>query len=189
MSESETMECCICQNSSNEDEEFVTLPCNHSFHKSCVGRAFNYNQRFNTTPKCPICRTEVTTAFLIQNGFLQTDENNRFQLDSRFELTPEGPQEEIPAEIRAMVDNLIDGMRNPIVIGQSGSYGPGRLSDLGIAGHCMCRECMALRNKKSWFSVAFEKLDRMFNSPFHRSIFFIGAWVYMGLGIKNYLGY
>lgn len=48
-------ECCICYEELTDETRTVT-PCNHHFHKGCVGRWFGTNS------SCPMCRTTVPRA-------------------------------------------------------------------------------------------------------------------------------
>ncbi len=52
--ELENQACSICQNSFMEGESFITLPCRHYFHTSCVS---HWLLRAST---CPLCREVVT---------------------------------------------------------------------------------------------------------------------------------
>ena len=48
------IDCCICLESSNVNDEISELPCNHKFHSNCIK---NYLKSYNY--KCPICRMAV----------------------------------------------------------------------------------------------------------------------------------
>lgn len=44
-------ECSICLSNISKKDLFETKPCNHSFHKNCIGKILSEN--------CPYCRTKI----------------------------------------------------------------------------------------------------------------------------------
>jgi hypothetical protein len=67
-------ECLICQENlnenfpvivSNEDKKMEQpLKCGHKFHKACIEKWMNGKR----TPTCPLCRSEISTYYPIQNS-------------------------------------------------------------------------------------------------------------------------
>ncbi len=52
---SEDLECSICIDKFELEQDVIKLNCNHLFHKNCIkSHLLNYNN------KCPLCRENVT---------------------------------------------------------------------------------------------------------------------------------
>lgn len=51
--------CAICIDS-KQDNQWITLSCNHSFHRDCIMTWFNSESQQLRSKTCPLCRTEVT---------------------------------------------------------------------------------------------------------------------------------
>jgi len=52
----EVLECCLCMDAFEKDEQIRLLPCNHYFHRDCIDRWFAtraYQQR-----SCPLCKRD-----------------------------------------------------------------------------------------------------------------------------------
>ena len=41
---------CLCELCSDNNNQVVSLPCNHQFHSACINQAFHHNR------SCPLCR-------------------------------------------------------------------------------------------------------------------------------------
>lgn len=52
--DSECDKCVVCQNDFCQDEDVVTLPCDHEFHKDCIQTWLTQN-----SCKCPMCRFTI----------------------------------------------------------------------------------------------------------------------------------
>ena len=55
-------DCSICYESMIDDDDTITTPCNHTFHKDCLKKwVINKNN-------CPLCRSELPTNFMKEHS-------------------------------------------------------------------------------------------------------------------------
>ncbi|WVZ11066.1 hypothetical protein V8G54_015596 [Vigna mungo] len=57
--EEEDCAVCLCKMGEREEEDIVTLRCEHAFHRGCFYTWVAFNT--NTTTTCPLCRDSVVT--------------------------------------------------------------------------------------------------------------------------------